>query len=1070
VRVTQSGQAAVYRTMRMKTLRSLTWLLALLAGACFIPSAHASGQASFAGLDTTTQGNWRGIYGADGYSIESDFQSIPLYASFAVQNGLNYVWDPYPSETRDLQRASTSARIAATWYSTQSFSFNINFTDGNTHEFALYALDWDSQGRSETIQISDANTGAALDARTISNFSNGVYLVWNLAGHVTISVTVAAGPNGVISGAFFGGSNGSNAASNVTVSPPVANLAAGQTQQFTALVQNLAGQAVTWSISPNLGTISSIGLYTAPAAVTSAQALTVTAASSAGTGTATVDLTPGAAASFVTSDSSTQGNWHGIYGGDGYSVAGDSQSIPGYASFAVQDQVNYTWAASTSDSRALQTGNGAGRIAAAWYNPQTYTFDVNFTDRAFHPVALYAIDWDALGRAETIQILDANTQALLDTRTISNFANGVYLSWNLYGHVTIQVTTTNSVNAEISGVFFGGGTSSGSGANAQGGGSAPSGTVSFVALDSTTQGNWQGAYGTDGYFVANDSENMPVYANFDMQNQFNYVWDANGVQARDLEKASGPGRIAATWYNPRTFTFDVNFTDGNSHTFALYALDWDNFGRAETVQILDANTNAVLDSRSVANFTNGVYLVWKLSGHVTLSVTTTSDANAAISGMFFGGAGSSSTGDPSNPAGASVNFIASDAATQGTWHGVYGTDGYSVANDSQLIPPYATLAVQNQLNYTWVASSTDPRALQTGSGSGRLATAWYSAHDAIPPTFDFDVNFIDGNPHQFGIYAIDWDSQGRAETIQILDAATNAVLDTRRISNFTNGIYLVWTISGHVKVSVSETVGPNCVVSGVFFGGIPGLINVNVSPQSVNVPVGRTQQFSATVTGTTNQNVAWSISPSVGTISATGLYTAPGVLTSIQPITVTATSAQDGTRFGTATVNLTAAAVAFVANDATTQGNWHGVYGADGYSIAGDSQSVPAYASLAVQNPNGMWIWNGNTSDPRALQTGSGSGRIAAAWYKNHDSFYFDVNLADGQTHQLAIYALDWDSTQRSETVQVLDATTNALLDSRVISSFNGGVYLVWNISGHVTININVASGANAVISGVFFK
>jgi len=176
---------------------------------------------------------------------------------------------------------------------------------------------------------------------------------------------------------------------------------------------------------------------------------------------------------------------------------------------------------------------------------------MNFTDRAFHPVALYALDWDSLGRSETIQILDANTNAVLDTRTISNFSNGVYLIWNLYGNVTITVTTTNTANAAISGVFFGEVTASGSGTNPNSAGSTPSGTVSFVTLDSTTQGNWQGVYGADGYFVADDSENMPTCATFDMQNQFNYVWDPNGVETRDLERASEPGRIAAAWYNPK---------------------------------------------------------------------------------------------------------------------------------------------------------------------------------------------------------------------------------------------------------------------------------------------------------------------------------------------------------------------------------------------------------------------------------------------------------------------------------------------------------------------------------------
>ena len=80
------------------------------------------------------------------------------------------------------------------------------------------------------------------------------------------------------------------------------------------------------------------------------------------------------------------------------------------------------------------------------------------------------------------------------------------------------------------------------------------------------------------------------------------------------------------------------------------------------------------------------------------------------------------------------------------------------------------------------------------------------------------------------------------------------------------------------------------------------------------------------------------------------------------------------------------------------------------------------------------------------------------------------MNFTDGNTHRFALYALDWDSTTRVETIQIVDANSNALLDTRNISSFNNGIYLIWNISGHVKINITCTGGANAVISGAFFK
>ena len=417
-------------------------------------------------------------------------------------------------------------------------------------------------------------------------------------------------------------------------------------------------------------------------------------------------------ASFVRSDTSTQGKWHGAYGADGYSVANDSQNLPGYASFSVQNQANWTWAASTTDARALQTGSGVGRIVAAWYNNPSFSFDVNFTDGNAHQFALYAIDWDGQGRSETIQISDASSSSVLDSRSISSFSGGVYLVWNITGHVTVTVTMAAGVNAVVSGAFFGGS-------------STITSTAAFLRTDTTTQGNWHGAYGADGYSVAENSQSLPGYATFSVQNQQDFTWAGSTADPRALQTGDGLSRIAATWYNNPNFYFDLNLADGNTHQVALYALDWDQLSRAETVQILDAATGAILDTESISSFSNGAYLVWNLSGHVKIAVILTGDANAVVSGVFFGG----STAIISN-----VAFVRTDTTTQGNWHGAYGADGYSVAENSQSLPGYATCAVQNQQDYTWAASTADPRALQTGDGSGRIAGAWYNN-----TPFSFDV-------------------------------------------------------------------------------------------------------------------------------------------------------------------------------------------------------------------------------------------------------------------------------------------------------------------------------------------
>jgi len=90
----------------------------------------------------------------------------------------------------------------------------------------------------------------------------------------------------------------------VAVSPTSAQLSAGQVQQFTATVSGSANQAVTWSLSPSTGTLSSTGLYTAPSSIAAQTTVTikaVSAADSSASATASITLTPAAPVSLTVS-------------------------------------------------------------------------------------------------------------------------------------------------------------------------------------------------------------------------------------------------------------------------------------------------------------------------------------------------------------------------------------------------------------------------------------------------------------------------------------------------------------------------------------------------------------------------------------------------------------------------------------------------------------------------------------------------------------------------------------------------------------------------------------------------
>ena len=439
--------------------------------------------------------------------------------------------------------------------------------------------------------------------------------------------------------------------------------------------------------------------------------------------------------------------------------------------------------------------------------------------------------------------------------------------------------------------------------------------ATFVRTDTATQGNWKGVYGAGGYAIPNASPNqVPSYAAFTPQNQANWTWASYATAVQDLQvPGSSPSttKQATCWYSGYgdSFDFDVNVTDGNTHQFALYALDWDQRGRSETIQAVDAATGTILDTRSVSNFSNGIYFIWNVSGHVKFNVTSVSGPNAVISGAFFDVATANTTPGI-------AHFITTDTSTQGSWHGAYGADGYTVVGESQISPSYAALTAVNQSSWTWAPSTPDQRALQLSLGLGRIAAAWFNG-----PTFSIDVNIADGNSHQVALYALDWDSQGRSEIIQVVDPQTGGTLDSRSVFSFTNGIYLVWSVSGHVRINVTSTSGPNAVISGVFFGagssssGNTGAVaptpvtvtlpvSVSLTPSATTLSQNQGQSFTASVKNSTNQSVAWSISPNLGSISSAGVYTAPAAITSAQTVTLTATSSVAPSASAQSTISL----------------------------------------------------------------------------------------------------------------------------------------------------------------------
>jgi hypothetical protein len=217
------------------------------------------------------------------------------------------------------------------------------------------------------------------------------------------------------------------------------------------------------------------------------------------------------------------------------------------------------------------------------------------------------------------------------------------------------------------------------------------------------------------------------------------------------------------------------------------------------------------------------------------------------------------------------------------------------------------------------------------------------------------------------------------------------------------------------------------------------------------------------------------VGPASVTLTANGLYTtpSPGVISSSLTVTITAISVADPTKSANATVTLTpivsTGTASFVGLDTTIQGNWKGVYGADGYNIINDTVAYPSYVTVTPSGVNAT-TWVGSSTDVRALRkAASSTDRIAATWYTTSSSLIdIDMVFNDGLQHQVAVYCLDWDTTTRAETIVILDAN-GVVLNTQQVSNFHNGQYLVWQLSGHVRIRVTDTAGANGVISGLFF-
>jgi len=137
---------------------------------------------------------------------------------------------------------------------------------------------------------------------------------------------------------------------------------------------------------------------------------------------------------------------------------------------------------------------------------------------------------------------------------------------------------------------------------------------------------------------------------------------------------------------------------------------------------------------------------------------------------------------------------------------------------------------------------------------------------------------------------------GTGGVIGFHDTANGTHSETSSQTNLTS-------LPGAWTTGQSWSSGP---VSAYGSGTPAGGVQVSISPTSATVKQGDNLQFRATVTGTTNTNVSWSVTSGTGTVTQTGLFTAPNLEEADK---VQAQSQADLTKTATASVTVPAVGI-----------------------------------------------------------------------------------------------------------------------------------------------------------------
>ena len=350
-------------------------------------------------------------------------------------------------------------------------------------------------------------------------------------------------------------------------------------------------------------------------------------------------------------------------------------------------------------------------------------------------------------------------------------------------------------------------------------------------------------------FISTGVDNPPLHALRDGLDGPNgvYVNNANGGVMPSLSATSSNFWVDVLFSTtPAQTVGSVTAISGTPQTTPAGS----SFGAALKAQVLDTSSNPIAG--------------------VTVTFTTPASGASAT----FGGL--TSTTATTDASGMATSPVPLANATPGTYNVTASASSFNASfslTNTPLTP--ASIAAVGGTPQTTVINTPFGAALQA-----KVLSASSIPVPGVTVTFSAPAS---GASAAFG---------GNASTTAVTDAAGIATSSVP-VANGTLGSYAV-TASVNGVVSTASFNLTNTSIQ---------LITLAVSPKTATLAPSEQKVFTATVTGTGNTAVTWSLSPNVGTMNG-NTYTAPSSIASTQIITLTATSQADNTVKDTATITL----------------------------------------------------------------------------------------------------------------------------------------------------------------------